>query len=63
MLARLDRMTPGDMPDFEPGDASWPSSGFAKLPDAAVKHMIIISDGDPSPPSGSDDHGAEEPAA
>jgi hypothetical protein len=26
--------------------------GFAQLPDAAVKHMIVISDGDPSAPSG-----------
>ena len=25
--------------------------GFARLPDAAVKHLIIISDGDPSAPS------------
>ncbi len=25
---------------------------FARIQDAAIKHMIIISDGDPSPPSG-----------
>ncbi len=50
MLARLDRMTPGDMPDFEPG-MTMARDAFKKLTDAAVKHMIIISDGDPSAPS------------
>jgi uncharacterized membrane protein len=50
MLARLDRMTPGDMPDFEPAMVL-AKQGFAKVPTAAIKHMIIISDGDPSPPS------------
>ncbi len=49
MLARLDRMAPGDMPDFEPS-MRMALASFVKLPDAAVKHMIIISDGDPSPP-------------
>ena len=53
MLARLDRMTPGDMPDFEPAMVL-AKQGFAKVPTLAVKHMIIISDGDPSPPSSSD---------
>jgi uncharacterized membrane protein/Mg-chelatase subunit ChlD len=50
MLARVDRMIPGDMPDFEPGMAM-ALKAFTTLPDAAVKHMIVISDGDPSPPS------------
>ncbi len=50
MLARLDRMTPGDMPQFDPSMAL-AEQGFRKLPDAAVKHLIIISDGDPSDPS------------
>jgi uncharacterized membrane protein len=50
MLARLDRMTPGDMPDFE-STLKMAQQGFAALPDAAVKHMILISDGDPSPPN------------
>jgi uncharacterized membrane protein/Mg-chelatase subunit ChlD len=50
MLARLDRMTPGDMPQFEPA-MQIAVAGFAGLPDAAVKHMIIISDGDPSQPN------------
>ena len=30
------------------------------LPDAAVKHLIIISDGDPSPPSAGDDQRPEK---
>jgi Mg-chelatase subunit ChlD/uncharacterized membrane protein len=50
MMARVDRMTPGDMPDFDPG-LRMAQQGFAQVPDAAVRHMIIISDGDPGPPS------------
>ena len=50
MVARLSRMTPGDMPDFDPG-MNLARKEFALIPDAAVKHMIVISDGDPSPPS------------
>ncbi|MFV2068829.1 MAG: VWA domain-containing protein, partial [Pirellulales bacterium] len=50
MLARLDRMTPGDMPQFDPA-LQMAAASFAALRDAGVKHMIIISDGDPSPPS------------
>ncbi|GAB6164283.1 VWA domain-containing protein [Thermostilla marina] len=50
MLALVGRMTPGDMPDFDPG-LKLAAQGFAALPDAAVKHMIVISDGDPSPPT------------
>jgi uncharacterized membrane protein/Mg-chelatase subunit ChlD len=50
MLARLERMTPGDMPDFE-SSMVMARNEFAKLPDAAVKHMILISDGDPSAPN------------
>jgi uncharacterized membrane protein len=49
MLARLGQMVPGDMPDFDPGMVM-AQVELSKLPDAAVKHMIIISDGDPSPP-------------
>lgn len=49
MLAMLDQMTPGDMPQFEPA-MKMAAAGFASLQGAAVKHMIIISDGDPSPP-------------
>ncbi|MEX2559954.1 MAG: VWA domain-containing protein, partial [Pirellulales bacterium] len=50
MLGRVDRMIPGDMPFFDPGLIK-AQQGFAKVTDAAAKHMIIISDGDPSPPS------------
>ncbi|MFH1918622.1 MAG: VWA domain-containing protein, partial [Planctomycetota bacterium] len=49
MLGRIDRMVPGDMPDFDPG-MKLAFDGFKKVPDAAVKHMIVISDGDPSRP-------------
>ncbi len=47
MLGRLDRMTPGDMPEFE-SSLALARREFANLPDAASKHMIIISDGDPA---------------
>jgi len=50
MLALLDRMTPGDMPDFDPAMVL-AQNAFARLTDAAIKHMIIVSDGDPTPPS------------
>ncbi len=49
MLGRLDRMTPGDMPQFDPGMRT-ALLAFNRCK-ASVKHMIIISDGDPSPPS------------
>ncbi len=50
MLAKIDRMMPGDMPDFD-GPMRTAIPEFANLPDAAVKHMIVISDGDPGPPA------------
>ncbi len=50
MLGALSRMAPGDMPDFDPG-LKLAQQGFARVPTAAIKHMIVISDGDPSPPS------------
>ncbi|MFO0820408.1 MAG: VWA domain-containing protein [Pirellulales bacterium] len=50
MLASIDRMVPGDMPDFDPA-MRLALSGFNRVK-ASAKHMIIISDGDPSPPSG-----------
>jgi len=46
MMSRVDRMTIGDMPAFDPA-LKMAAQGFAGLKDAAVKHMIIISDGDP----------------
>lgn len=50
MLARLERMTPGDMPDFDPG-LILARDGLVACQDAGVRHLIVISDGDPSPPS------------
>lgn len=50
MLAQLSRMQPGDMPDFEPG-MRLAAAAFAKISNAGVRHMILISDGDPSPPT------------
>lgn len=50
MLNLLGGMVPGDMPDFDPGMVM-AYKALLKLPDAAVKHMIIISDGDPSRPT------------
>jgi uncharacterized membrane protein len=52
MLAKIDRMTVGDMPDFDPGMIK-AAVALAQCKDAANKHMIIISDGDPTPPSNS----------
>ncbi len=51
MLAALDRMLPGDMPDFDT-TLKMALAGFNRVPDAAIKHTIIISDGDPAPASG-----------
>lgn len=54
MLSRVDTMTVGDMPAFE-GAMKKVANSFARLDKQtnkpAVKHMIIISDGDPSPPT------------
>jgi uncharacterized membrane protein len=50
MLSRIDRMNIGDMPEFDPS-MKRAAAAFAALTDAAIKHMIIISDGDPSPPT------------
>ena len=50
MLDFLGRMVPGDMPDFDPG-LRMAEQALTALPDAAVKHMIVISDGDPTPPT------------
>ena len=52
--ARIQRMQIGDMPSFAPTMQmayKTLTSGLGR--DAAQKHMIIISDGDPSPPSAS----------
>jgi uncharacterized membrane protein len=49
MLTALSGMTPGDMPDFDPA-MRMSLAAFSRTT-ASVKHMIVISDGDPSPPS------------
>ncbi|MCC6508126.1 MAG: VWA domain-containing protein, partial [Pirellulaceae bacterium] len=49
IIGRLNRMTPGDMPDFEPAMRRVLNSLVATP--ASVKHTIIISDGDPTDPS------------
>ncbi len=50
MIRAIERMTPGDMPDFEPS-LRLAVNGLARLRDAMTKHIIIISDGDPTPPT------------
>lgn len=49
MNKRIDGMTPGDMPDFDPA-MRMAVSALAKS-DAMTKHVIIISDGDPQAPA------------
>lgn len=49
MLALIGRMTPGDMPEFD-APMKLAVNGLIKAP-ASIKHMIIISDGDPAPPT------------
>ncbi|MCH8047576.1 MAG: VWA domain-containing protein [Planctomycetes bacterium] len=50
MLKRIAVMQPGDMPQFDPA-MRMAVTAFAGLKDTAVRHMIIISDGDPSVPT------------
>jgi uncharacterized membrane protein len=51
MKARIDRMVPGDMPGFDSTLAKM-LNDFNNLPgEVAVKHAIVISDGDPGSPS------------
>ncbi len=50
MLRAIDRMTPGDMPDFDPS-LQMAMKGLNAVKDAMSKHIVIISDGDPTPPS------------
>jgi uncharacterized membrane protein len=50
MLRLIDQMTPGDMPDFDPL-LNLSIKGLQRATDAMTKHIIVITDGDPSPPS------------
>jgi hypothetical protein len=49
MFGRIDRMFPGDMPDFDRTLVM--AEAALRTAKASVKHIIIISDGDPTPPS------------
>ena len=51
MLAAMSRMTPGDMPQFDPA-MRMTVAGLARV-NASVRHCIIISDGDPTLPAAS----------
>jgi uncharacterized membrane protein len=50
MLKAIDRMTPGDMPDFDPS-LIMAMKGLNGVRDAMTKHIVVISDGDPTPPT------------
>ncbi len=50
MLSKIDRMAIGDMPNFDPSMKK-AAVGLAGCADAANKHMILVSDGDPGAPS------------
>ena len=50
MMGQVDKMTIGDMPQFDPA-MKMAEIAFANLQNASIKHMIIISDGDPTPPA------------
>lgn len=50
MLRAIDRMTPGDMPDFDPS-LQMAMKGLVRVKDAMTRHIVIISDGDPTPPT------------
>lgn len=49
LKAKIKGMEPGDMPNFDPS-MRMAINGLVKVK-ASTKHMIILSDGDPSPPS------------
>ena len=51
MLQLIRRMQPGDMPDFQPAMRLM-FNGLMKTK-ASMRHAILISDGDPSPPTAS----------
>jgi uncharacterized membrane protein/Mg-chelatase subunit ChlD len=50
MLRAIDRMTPGDMPAFDPL-LQMAMKGLNGVKDAMTKHIVLISDGDPAPPT------------
>jgi len=50
MLRAIDRMTPGDMPYFDPM-LQMAHRGLKGVKDAMSRHIVLITDGDPAPPS------------
>ncbi|RUL85071.1 VWA domain-containing protein [Tautonia sociabilis] len=50
MLRAIDRMTPGDMPDMNPS-LVMAGRALQQKRDAMSRHIIIISDGDPTAPT------------
>jgi hypothetical protein len=47
ILAQIDRMQPGDMPDFDPALQLAHAALTEPKKDLATRHVILISDGDP----------------
>ncbi len=47
ILAKIDQMTPGDMPDFDPALQMAHDALMDKAKDFGARHIIVISDGDP----------------
>ncbi len=48
ILAQIDKMTPGDMPDFDPALQMAHQALIDPKKELATKHVIVISDGDPA---------------
>ena len=48
ILAQIDKMTPGDMPDFDPALQKAHQALIDPKKELATKHVIVISDGDPN---------------
>ncbi len=59
MLKAIDRMTPGDMPSFDPA-LQMSIKALQGVKDAMTKHVIVISDGDPTPPTRAGDQPARD---
>jgi Mg-chelatase subunit ChlD len=47
ILAKIDKMSPGDMPDFDPALQMAHKALIDPRKELATKHVIVISDGDP----------------
>jgi Mg-chelatase subunit ChlD/uncharacterized membrane protein len=51
LMRQVDKLVPGDMPDFSPGLQMAHQALMEKDRDLTTRHIIIISDGDPAPPN------------